>query len=382
MPLVTEIQVAGVENARRQLIEFFRAFKSGTEDVKTLNAQMREIAQPIYGMRRALSLARTEWRLTHQTMIEASRIMRDIGRIGRTITTMFTAYTVAQIRLAQAQRDYEDTVKDVAEAQERYNRYLEVFGENSVFTQRAYEQLQNAIERQKQAEEELQRTQQETVMGYVGIGLQIGELIATVPTMIKHVNDLRIALSTANMSASTLATTLGTIGTVLGGMLIGVEAAKALTDAFGSVGAAASIVIGVLTTIAAITAAIALNVSIASAGFAALAGIAAFGAAMAAYGAYAYATMPKGVETPAEKPPETPIAGGRQYGGFIPETGLYLLHAGEYVTPTNKVVEKTAPKTIHVTVHQYIDNVSSDVDLERASEYITDKIMKKLGEKI
>ena len=26
MPLVTEIQVAGVEDARRQLIEFFRAF--------------------------------------------------------------------------------------------------------------------------------------------------------------------------------------------------------------------------------------------------------------------------------------------------------------------------------------------------------------------
>ena len=259
MPLITEIKVTGVQEARRQLIEYFRAYKSGTQDIKELNKAMRETAQPIYGMRRAISLLKTEFQLSHQVMFETARLMRDIGRIGRTITGIFTAYTVGQIRLAQAQKDVKEAQKAVAEAQAAYNHYLEVFGENSVFTQRAYEELQKAIERQKEAQEELQRTQQATTLGYVGMTLQTAELIATIPTMIKHINDLRIALATANISGSALATTLGTLGAVLGGILIGVEAANALTEAFGSIGASASIVIGVLTTIAAITAAIAFN---------------------------------------------------------------------------------------------------------------------------
>jgi len=363
MTLITKIQLAGVEDARRQLVEYFNAYKSGTRDIKELNKEMREVAQPIYGMRRALSLARTEWRLNHQAMIEASRIMHDIGRIGRTITSIFTTYTVAQIRLAQAQRDYEDAVEDVSEAQERYNRYLEVFGEKSVFTQRAYKQLQNAIEKQKEAEEELQRTQQATMMGYVGIGLQIGELAATIPTMIKHINDLRIALATANTTASTLATTLGTIGAVLSGIFLGVEAANALCDAFGEIGAVASIVIGALTAIAAITAAIALHVSIMSFGAAAIAGIAAFGAAMAIQGAYRYTTKEY------------------QYGGYVPETGLYMLHAGEYVVPANKVIERSAPKTIQIRNTFYIDNISSEIDIERVAEYATKKMLEKLETK-
>lgn len=369
MPLVTEIQVVGVEDARRQLIEYFNAYKSGTRDIKELNKEMREIAQPILGMRRALNLAKAEWQLMNETMIEAGRIMRDIGRIGRTITSIFTSYTVGQIRLARAQKDVKEAQREVAEAQARYNRYLQVFGENSVFTQRAYEELQRAIERQKEAEQDLQRAQQETMIGYVGMTLQIGELIATIPTMIKHVNDLRIALSMTNASASTLTTTLGTIGAVLGGIFLGVEAAKALTDAFGELGAAASIILGVLTTIAAITAAIALNVSIATAGFAALAGIAAFGAGMAAYGAYKAAK------------PESEIKGEKQYGGFIPETGLYTLHAGEYVIPANNVIEKTTPKITHISNTFYIDNISSEIDIERVAEYATKKMLEKLDKK-
>jgi len=378
LPLVTEIQVAGVEEARRELIHYFRAYKSGTQDIKELNKAMREIAQPIRGARRAFSLLRTEFQLSHQVMFETARLMRDIGRIGRTATNMFTAYTVAQIRLAQAQRDYTEATKDVEEAQKRYNQYLKDFGADCIYTIQAYEELQRAIERQKQAEEELQRTQQATIMGYVGIGLQIGELIATVPTMIKHVNDLKIALSTANISASTFAAALGTIGAALAGIFLGIEAANALCEAFGSIGAIASIVIGVLTSIAAITAAIALNVSIASAGFAALAGVAAFGAAMAIQGGYRAATSEtQPTETTA---PEMPIAGERQYGGIIPETGLYMLHAGEHVTPANKAIERSAPKMIQIRNTFYINNISSEIDIEELSERVSARTFEKLGE--
>ena len=386
MPLTTEVQVVGVEDATQKLIEYFNAYKQGTQDIKELNRQMRQVAQPIYGMNRALSLARTQWKLTHQTMMEASKIMRDVARIGRTITNMFTAYTVGQIRLELATKNYREACKEVAKAQQEYNEYLEAFGEASIYTEEAYERLQKAIEKQTEAEKELQRAQQETIIGYVGIGLQAAELTATIPTMIKHVNDFRIALSTANITAKSLVTTLGTIGAAVSGIFLGVEASMALCEAFGQLGAVASMIIGILTAIAAITAAIALNVTIASFGFAALAGIAAFGAAMAAYGAYQYffteqqnffreQQQTRGHDHFWRKQEQTK---GWQYGGYIPETGLYLLHAGEYVVPKHETHKTT--KMINATINQYV-TVTKEVDWTIASRRAIDQLIEELGEK-
>jgi len=360
MPLVTEVRVEGVRESTQELIEFFRAFREGRQDVQTINTAMRETAAPIYGMRRSLMLLRTEWRAMHAAWIEGARVMRDFGRIGRNITQIFTTYTVAQIRLAQAHRDYEDAVEDVAEAQAVYNRYLQVFGEESAFTQQAYEQLQEAIKNQKEAEEKLQKAQQDTIMGYVGIALQIGDIIGTIPTMIMHIKMLSYTMKMANTSASTLAGTLGVIGAVLGGIFLGVEAAKALTDAFGEAGAAASMILGSLIAIAAILAAIALNVSIISFGGAAIAGIAAFGAAMAIYGGYL-----------------AMAEGEYQYGGYVPETGLYVLHAGEYVVPKNEVETITrTPKVVNIRMPIYINQVTKEVDIERAADLATRKVLK------
>lgn len=51
-----------------------------------------------------------------------------------------------------------------------------------------------------------------------------------------------------------------------------------------------------------------------------------------------------------------------QHGGFVMETGLAYLHAGEYVMPKERVSSVTNPTTINVTVN--VEKVSSDVDVE------------------
>lgn len=45
--LTTRIEVAGAEEARRTLMDFYEAFKTGKEDVKSLNKEMREVTAPI-----------------------------------------------------------------------------------------------------------------------------------------------------------------------------------------------------------------------------------------------------------------------------------------------------------------------------------------------
>jgi len=361
MPLVTEIQVVGVEDVTQKLIEYFNAYKQGTQDIQTLNEAMRQTAAPIYGMRRSLMLLRTEWRVMHAVWIEGARVMRDIGRIGRNVTQIWTAWTVGQIRLENASRNYREACEEVAKAQQEYNEYLEAFGEASIYTKEAYERLQEAIERQRDAEQQLQRAQQETIIGYIGIALQIGDIIGTIPTMILHIHMLQATMKTASIAAKTLTASLGTIGAVLAGFAAGVMVVQALTEAFGQTGAAASAIIGVLVMVAAILAKMALSVSILSFGGAALAGIAAFGAAMAAYGAYSYATY---------KP--------KQYGGYIPETGLYLLHAGEYVVPKHETHKTT--KMINATINQYV-TVTKEVDWTIASRRAIDQLIEELGEK-
>ena len=93
-PLTTEIRVIGAEEAKRTLIDYFRAYEDGKESVKDLNTAMREQYGSLYGMRRALGLLKTEWRMQHAAWIEGARVMRDIGQIGRSLTSMWQAYNM------------------------------------------------------------------------------------------------------------------------------------------------------------------------------------------------------------------------------------------------------------------------------------------------
>ena len=62
---------------------------------------------------------------------------------------------------------------------------------------------------------------------------------------------------------------------------------------------------------------------------------------------------------------------GFQYGGFVPRTGLYVLHAGEYVTPAGGGIVFSPSITIHATLTQPMDIRAVADELER---YWADKL--------
>jgi hypothetical protein len=199
-PLTTEIRVEGAEESKKSIMEFFEAYRSGKEDVRELNKAMREQYSSLYGMRRALSLVRTEWRMQHAVWVSGARVMRDVGRIGRTLTSMWQAYTLGMMRVEQAQRDVRSATMDVSEAQQDYNRYLEIFGEDSVYAKDALSKLNVAIEAEKAAIEAARKAQEDFNLGLLGLGLSFGSVGADIITAIGHIDEFIAVLGTAKAS--------------------------------------------------------------------------------------------------------------------------------------------------------------------------------------
>ena len=366
MPLTTEVRVEGVRDATQELIEFFRAFREGRQDVQTINAAMRETAAPIYGMRRSLMLLRTEMRANYAYWFETARVLRDIGRIGRNITQMWTAYTVSQIRVAQAQRGVAEATKTVAELQDRYNRYLEVFGENSVFTKRAYEELQEAQERLKMEQEELNRALEQQKIGWIGIGLQMGDIVAAIPLTIYHLKMLKYELAGIGGLKGALSGVAGALGAIAAIISFGLlyreyvakpaeeRAKKIYGEQWKKMHPMQRRMLKQLEQARKqqeITGDIGQQI---------ISGLQWIGEQLANLFREAF---------------------GFQYGGIVPATGLYRLHAGELIVPANKVVETTTPKTVNIRVTNYFGAITSEIDLETAGEKIADKIMVRLAEK-
>lgn len=210
-PLITRIGIEGEEDTVAALRDFFQTFKEGRGDIAAAETEMRNYSKSIYGARRALMLIRTEWRMQHAAWIEGARLMRDVGRIGRSITQMWTAYNVGQIRVERATRDVEEAVIELSEAQQLHTRYLRDFGEESIYTIRAHERLENASQAEKDARERLATAQRDNILGYVGMGLQAGELIAVLPMLRMHLHMLTSTLGLTTTSVYGLATAFGSL---------------------------------------------------------------------------------------------------------------------------------------------------------------------------
>jgi len=373
MPLTTEIEARGIQETKRQLIDFFHAFREGKEDVKKLNKEMRQIAQPIYGMRRSLTLIRTEWKTQHATLVETARLFRDVSSIGRSLTSMFRTYTVGQIRVERAQRDAADAAKTVAELQDRYNRYLEVFCKDSVFTKRALEDLTEAKQAEKEATDLAAQAQNDMRLAYIGIALEaptiissfidIGEHVKTLTALIKDKGGLIAALKELK-GIGKIAIPITLTVSVL---WVQEEAEKLL---YGKEGIATEKLMSKMTP-----------------------------EQRALYGRVPESERWKfGLAKTLENLWNSitsffgGLAGGEQLGGFVkgggqfgipyvPETGLYMLHKGEKVTRTTERIEKTTPKLINIRNTIHIGSVSSETDIEELSKRISEKTIEKLGEK-
>lgn len=65
-----------------------------------------------------------------------------------------------------------------------------------------------------------------------------------------------------------------------------------------------------------------------------------------------------------------------QSGGFIPENGIYYLHAGELVVPP--VYQQPKPSEISINVDVHVDSVSSEIDLDEMADELAQRIMREI----
>jgi len=68
-----------------------------------------------------------------------------------------------------------------------------------------------------------------------------------------------------------------------------------------------------------------------------------------------------------------------QSGGYIAQTGLAVVHRGEYITPANRVSNSYDNKEINVNISFEAIQISSDMDITRMAEKISREIRRELG---
>lgn len=260
--------------------------------------------------------------------------MRDIGRIGRTLTSIWQAYTMGMLRIDQAQRDVTKATLGVSDAQERYNRYLEVFGEDATITKDAWNDLQDATDAEKEALDRAKKAQDDLSAGMITFALNLPTVAADLITMVGHFKTFKDTLLRAKSAASGLGGKLGTLATL------------------GEIG----IVIGITFAI--------------KQGWESLMDF--------LFGKEQREIWERTQKTPRELWGLPPAQFGIPY---VPETRPYLLHRGEEVVsaPMARMRGRGGGVTVRqVRINQYIGNVSSDVDVSRMAEGAYRKLMRKL----
>ena len=173
MELITtwRYQVVGHRDAIEASKQILQAYKQqgliGEEVVRVWQEQRRAV----YQAQQAYNTIRTQMRLQHAEMIQTMRLMGYITSAGRALTYMWNTYSLAQLRIANAEQRHYEAAQKVAELEARYSQYVRDFGESSIFAQRALEELNEARERERRLLRELRRAQQQNIIGYAGMAM-------------------------------------------------------------------------------------------------------------------------------------------------------------------------------------------------------------------
>lgn len=253
-PIITRYEVAGAVDVMRANAELWNSFKQGGISLKDFSSSIKENTEGTYAMRRAYSGIRTSLRVEMASFIEASRVMADVGRIGKDVLQMWQSYNLAMMRierairdvtdaqkdLADAQRNVADAQKDVAKWQQIYDQYLHDFGANSAFTKDAYDKLTEAqgnltdaqsrsadmLTALANAQKEATKAQNELYIGFVGMGLEVLGMTANIMQLIVQIRLLKAVMLEAQATGGLAAMFGGTAGLagvagVLGGATAG-----------------------------------------------------------------------------------------------------------------------------------------------------------------
>jgi len=439
VPVTTEFRVEGAQETIDTIRQIWQAYKDGQVTAAQMTETLKQQAQAIYAQRRAYTLMRTTLRMQNLTLRETARFLNRVGYIGRQVMSMWTAYTVAQIRVERLSRDVADAQKEVAKWQDLVNQYLRDFGEDSAYYLDAVEQLKTAQDELKESQQDLAEAQQDNIAGYASMLMGAVGLVGQIMYLKEQTDILAGAFGAEGLAGAagslsgSLGSLLGVIALVsyfVGGAYVHWDEIKNLWEerippaidelnrALASMSDELGInidnwqdLIGLLTEpakyffygligivdflIKSLTgwAYLIRDAHNAFMDFGywlhdvldpILARIAGFLKAIwdflekiggATQGFVSGIAQAFGAETTGG----IGVQGWKQIGGIIPYTGLYVLHAGEQVIPTVKARGTAGIR--EVTINQYIGSISSELDLTRAGDIMYKQLMKRLEAK-
>jgi len=234
--LVTNVSVRGASMYVGTFAELRAVTQQFGAGAATTIPQLKELAAQTYAVRRGTMLMRTEMRNSMAAMLEGARFMRDIGAIGRNVTSMWTAYTLAQTRVSDAARDVRSAQNDVVIIQDALNRAVRA-GDIELQMDLTLK-LSKAQSEVAGAQRDVSKAQQDNIIGYAGMAMQMGDIIARLPMMYIHLK-MVTDITTADTLVKGANTAAGKVNIVVDAWGADVKAAVALVQARKTAGTAA-----------------------------------------------------------------------------------------------------------------------------------------------
>lgn len=209
----------------------------GDQAVQTNRRTVDSINRDYKSLRQEQLAVRHEFELNNRSLVATQRVLSGVGRVAGTLTTMWTKYNIAQIRVADADRN-------AMEATAEYLRTLAEFGP-------AAQQTQDALRQQTEALEDQQRAANDARLMYVFLGIEsaqaIGGMIGAIPklkelaTTLRGVAAANTLTGAASVGGAVLPGMAGTAGKT-GGLLGKIGGMKGI----GAIGGGALVAGGVL----------------------------------------------------------------------------------------------------------------------------------------
>jgi len=215
------ISASGAGSTRDEIASIYRALREGTTDVKGANAALKEYGRSIRAQNRAISLLRAEYRAQNAGMLEGMRTMTRVASIGRTITSTYQTYTLMQTRVADKTRDVRDTESNLADIQARRMQVVADLGANNAISLRLMNEEERLTKRLTEEKRDLKRAQDQNIIGYGGMALQLVGLIPKTVSAYQSLSSMKTLLGETwtYTGLSGIVTAAGAAKTALSGIL-------------------------------------------------------------------------------------------------------------------------------------------------------------------
>ena len=189
-------------------------FKQAEVGLTTLNKARLEANTLVFAEQRAQQFLISTYRQKYSAVYDTLGLMRSVGSIGNQIISLVNSENLSQMRLR-------DTLLDVEAAQRMVNTAMELYGEDSVQYQAAWDNLTDAANRHRDALDADEWQDLAMTLGIAGAIGQVGLLITKLGELYIKAGGLTgISLTLAGLVTSAAATALAVGGIVVGGLSV------------------------------------------------------------------------------------------------------------------------------------------------------------------